>query len=127
MTRKRPRKAEPPKDFAKKKQKVGKGKRAPENATVATFKSQSIVIPSQLEQRTDQPTTHRKLTLQVSVLVHNSDYGLPSFIDFSADISQWDISVQVSEGSSPRALSNGACNVIIDKTVMKPHPPKLSP
>ena len=69
MTRKRPKKAEPPKDFAKKKQKVGKGKRAPDNATVPTFKSHSIVIRSQLEQRTDQPTTHRKLTLQVSIIV----------------------------------------------------------
>ena len=68
MTRTRPRKkAGPPKDFFKKKQKVGKGKRAPENATVVSFKSQSIVVPSQLEQRPNQPTTHRKLTLQVSI------------------------------------------------------------
>ena len=65
MTRKRPKKANPPKDFPKKKQKVGKRKSTPDNATVVTFKSKSVVIPSQLE-RTDGPTTHRKLSLQVS-------------------------------------------------------------
>ena len=65
MTRKRPKKADPPKDFPKKKQKVGKRKNIPDNATVVSFKSKSVVIPSQLE-KTSGPTTHRKLSLQVS-------------------------------------------------------------
>ena len=38
----------------------------------------------------------------------------------------WIINVQVSEGSSPQALSNGACNTIVAKTVTKPRPPKVS-
>ena len=45
---------------------------------------------------------------------------------FLRSISQWDINLRVSEDSSPRALSNGACNVIVDKTVAKPRPPKLN-
>ena len=69
MTRKRPKKAEPPKDFPKKKQKVGKGKRTPENATVISFKSQSVVVPIQLE-KSNEPTTHRKLGLQVRVCMY---------------------------------------------------------
>ena len=64
MTRKRPKKSETSKDFPKKKQKVGQGKRPAENETVVSFKSGSVVIPSQLE-RTGEPTTHRKLSLQV--------------------------------------------------------------
>ena len=28
---------------------------------------------------------------------------------------------------SPRALSNSACHAIVDKTLTKPRPPKLSP
>ena len=68
MTRKRPRKTEAPKDFPKKKQKVGKGKSTPENVTVVNFKSRSVVVPGQL-QRTNEPTTHRKLSLQVRVCV----------------------------------------------------------
>ena len=68
MTRKRPRKTEAPKDFPKKKQKVGKGKSTPENVTVVNFKSRSVVVPGQL-QRTIEPTTHKKLTLQVRVCV----------------------------------------------------------
>ena len=39
----------------------------------------------------------------------------------------WDINVRVLERSYPGALSNGACNAIVDRTVAKPHPPKLSP
>ena len=66
MTRKRPKKSEASKDFPKKKQKVGQGKRPAENETVVSFKSGSVVIPSQLE-RTREPTTHRKLSLQVIV------------------------------------------------------------
>lgn len=65
MTRKRPKKADPPKDFPKKKKKVGEGKSAPVNATVVSFKSKSVVIPAQLT-KSDGPTTHRKLSLQVS-------------------------------------------------------------
>ena len=34
---------------------------------------------------------------------------------------------RVSEGGSLLALSNSACNAIVDKTVTKPHPPRLSP
>ena len=45
---------------------------------------------------------------------------------FPRNFSQWDINVRVSEGSSPRALSNGACNTIVGKIVTKPRPPKLS-
>ena len=46
---------------------------------------------------------------------------------FPRNISKWNINVRLSEGSSPRALSNGACNAIVDKTVAKPRPPKVSP
>ena len=38
---------------------------------------------------------------------------------FPWNLSQWDINVWVSEGNSPRALSNGACNVIVGKTITK--------
>ena len=65
MTRKRPKKGNPPKDFPKKKRKVGKRKGTPANATVVSFKSKSVVIPAQLA-KSDGPTTHRKLNLQVS-------------------------------------------------------------
>lgn len=55
-------------DFPKKKKKLGKGKRPPENATQVSFKSQSIYVPGQLEEATG-PTTHRKLGLQVCIYV----------------------------------------------------------
>lgn len=50
----------------KKRQKrgVGKRKRLPENATPISFKTRSIVVPSQLE-GTQEPTTKRKLSLPV--------------------------------------------------------------
>ena len=51
-------------DFPRKKRKLGKGKRPAENATNVSFKSRSIVIPSQLEQ-SQQPTGKRKLPLEV--------------------------------------------------------------
>ena len=41
---------------------------------------------------------------------------------FRQNISQCDINVQVSEGSSPQALSNGTCNAIVCKM---PCPPEL--
>lgn len=52
-------------DFPKKKTKLGKGKRPPENATRVSFKSQNISIPTQLGQTSIGPITHRKLSLQV--------------------------------------------------------------
>ena len=52
-------------DFPKRKNKLGKGKRPPENATKVSFKSQSIVVPSQLTRSTQQPTGKRKLGLEV--------------------------------------------------------------
>lgn len=51
-------------DFPRKKRKLGKGKRPAENATNISFKSRSIVVPSQLEQ-SQQPTGKRKLTFEV--------------------------------------------------------------
>lgn len=56
-------------DFPKKKQKLGKGKRPPENATNVSFKAHSVVVPTQLEQ-TAGPSTHRKLTLQVLLYIY---------------------------------------------------------
>ena len=58
-------------DFPSKKRKLGKSKRPAENATRVSFKSKSIVVPSQLEQ-TQQPTGRRKLSLEVSKFVNNS-------------------------------------------------------
>ena len=56
-------------DFKKKRKKVGKGKQPAENATNVTFKSRAVFVPTQMEQaETDEPTTHRKLSLQVSIL-----------------------------------------------------------
>lgn len=53
-------------DFPKRKNKLGKGKRPPENATKISFKSGSIVLPSQLVQSSSQqPTGKRKLGLEV--------------------------------------------------------------
>ena len=51
-------------DFPRKKRKLGKGKRPTGNATNISFKSRSIVLPSQLEQ-SQQPTGKRKLTFEV--------------------------------------------------------------
>ena len=51
-------------DFLKKKQKVGKAKAASENTTDTSFKSRSVIILPQLE-RSDEPTSRRKLPLQV--------------------------------------------------------------
>lgn len=51
-------------DFLKKKQKVGKAKAVSDNATDTSFKSRSVVILPQLEQ-SDEPTSRRKLPLQV--------------------------------------------------------------
>ena len=53
-------------DFQKRKKKLGKGKQVPENATRISFKSKSIVVPTQLEDSAiEGPTTHRKQSLQV--------------------------------------------------------------
>lgn len=52
------------KDFPTKKHKVGKGKRAPENATAISFKTGAVVVPAQFEE-THEPTTKKKLPLQV--------------------------------------------------------------
>ena len=57
-------------DFPKKKQKLGKGKRPPDNATNISFKSQSVVLPVQLKE-TSGPTTHRNLTLQVYIYTYH--------------------------------------------------------
>lgn len=63
---KRRQKNSTPEDFVKKKKKVGKGKNVAENETRLSFKSGSIVIPSQLQaERAGQPTTHRGLGLEV--------------------------------------------------------------
>lgn len=43
---------------------MGKGKRAPENATAISFKTRAVVVPAQLEE-THEPTTKKKLPLQV--------------------------------------------------------------
>ena len=51
------------KDFPKKRRKVGKG-RIPENATTVSFTTKAVVVPTQLEE-TREPTTKRKLSLQV--------------------------------------------------------------
>ena len=51
-------------DFPKRKSKLGKAKRPPENATKISFKSRSIVLPSQLPQSQQQPTGKRKLGLE---------------------------------------------------------------
>ena len=51
-------------DFPTKKHKVGKGKRAPENATAISFKTGAVVVPTQFEE-THEPTTKKKLPLQV--------------------------------------------------------------
>lgn len=60
------RKASQQLDFPKKKKKVGKGKQLPDNATVVSFRSQSIAVPAQLTQKaSDTPTTHRKQNVQV--------------------------------------------------------------
>lgn len=58
-------KSKTPGDFPKKRRSVGKGKRAPDNATEVSFKSRAVAIPPQLVQRAE-PTTNRKLPLQVS-------------------------------------------------------------
>ena len=55
-------------DFAKKKRKVGKGKRVAENATEVSFKSRAVVVPSQLTGTAD-PTSNRKLSLQVKPIL----------------------------------------------------------
>jgi hypothetical protein len=66
---KRPRKLQATNDFPKKKRKLGKRKAIPDNATRVTFKSQSILVPSQLTKPNDEgPSTHRNLTLKVSKL-----------------------------------------------------------
>ena len=51
-------------DFPKKKRKLGKGKKVPENATNLSFKAKSVIVPAQLEKAIG-PTTHRKLGVQV--------------------------------------------------------------
>lgn len=57
-----------PGDFPKKRRSVAKGKRAPDNATEVSFKSRAVVIPPQLVQSAE-PTTDRKLPLQVRIYV----------------------------------------------------------
>ena len=63
-----------PGDFPKRKNKLGKGKRPAENTTTVSFKSRSIVLPSQLSHagNRDQPTGKRKLGLEVSVSVRGT-------------------------------------------------------
>ena len=51
-------------DFPKKKRKVSKGRQAPENATSVSFTTKAVVVPTQLDE-TAEPTTKRKLSLQV--------------------------------------------------------------
>lgn len=57
------------KDFPKKKRKVGKEKRAPNNATVVSFKAQKVFVPTQLNKDETVPSTYRKQSLQVSYSV----------------------------------------------------------
>ena len=52
-------------DFKPKKKKVGKVKQLAENATEISFMSKRIILPSQLEDSSQGPTTHRKQSLQV--------------------------------------------------------------
>ena len=62
------RKRQGAKDFIKKKIKLGRGKKQADNVTRATFKSQSINVPHQLEEkgREDRgPVTHRHLSFNV--------------------------------------------------------------
>ena len=69
----------PPKggDFKKRKQKVGKKKLAPVNATVTQFKAKSVVLAAQSVSVVDkaEPTTSRNLTLAElqTQLKHYSD------------------------------------------------------
>ena len=56
------------KDFPKKRRKVGKGKRAPDNATAISFKTGAVVVPAQLEE-SQEPTTKKKLPIQVCINV----------------------------------------------------------
>lgn len=54
-------------DFKKVKLKVGKSKLSAANSTDVSFKSQSINILSQLEEK-DEPTNRRNLSLKVAIL-----------------------------------------------------------
>ena len=60
------------KDFPKKKRKVGKEKRAPDNATVVSFKAQKVFVPAQLDRDKTLPSTYRKQSLQVCYSVRHS-------------------------------------------------------
>ena len=46
--------------------------------------------------------------LEVKATFCSRDFGPPNFTTFPLNILKWNINVPVSEGSSPRALSNGA-------------------
>jgi len=59
--RKRKNRSKPAPDFVKKKRKVGKVKKKEE---VLSFKSKSVIVPSQLEVIAG-PTTYRKQNVQV--------------------------------------------------------------
>ena len=72
---KRKRNASKSVDFPRKKRKLGKGKRPPDNATNISFKSRSVVLPSQLE-KTKQPTGKRKLTFQVDQSMPELSYSV---------------------------------------------------
>ena len=74
----------------------------------------SKLVAIEIESRSQTPPSVAITDLQISPI-------------FPRNFSRWDINVRVSEGSSQRALSNGACNAIVGKTVTKPRPPKLSP
>ena len=61
-------KKEKAKDFAKPKLRVGKKLAKAANATETSFKSRSIVLQSQLQDKGPQAKTHRGRTLKVSLL-----------------------------------------------------------
>ena len=65
-------------------------------------------------------------SIHTELLFYIAMSNLQISLIFPRIIFQWNINVRVSEGNSPRALSNGACNVSVDKIVTQPRPPKLS-
>ena len=81
MPRKGQRRTKPraTKDFEQKRRKVGKTKRVPENVTQVSFKSKSVVIPSQYQGGEQGATSHRKQSLHV-MFMSNINGLVPFFM-----------------------------------------------